>query len=54
VNDFDCSCKKIIEKYPLLVNISREVYSWRSMTEDNLGKNLIDYILMCDLVGEGN
>ena len=54
VNEFNDNCKKIIEKYPLLVNISKEVYSWRSMEEDNFGKNLVDYILMCDLVGEGD
>jgi hypothetical protein len=54
MDQFNNNCKQIIDKYPLLVNISREVYSWRSMEEDNLGKNLIDYVLMCDLVGEGN
>ena len=53
-NHFNDNCKKVIEKYPLLVNISREVYSWKSMKEENLGKNMMDYVLMCDLVGEGN
>jgi hypothetical protein len=54
VNGFNDNCKKVAERYPLLVNFSIELYHWQSMTEHNLGKNLIDYILMCDLVGEGD
>ena len=27
-----------------------EVYSWQDMKQDNFGKNMTDYILMCDLV----
>ena len=54
MDQFNNNCKQIIDKYPLLINISREVYAWRCMEQDNLGKNLMDYVLMCDLVGEGN
>ena len=48
--EFNNKCKEITEKYPLLVNINKEVYSWQEMTQDNFGKNMADYILMCDLV----
>ena len=44
------SSKEIANKYPLLVNISSEVYGWQEMGKDNFGKNMTDYILMCDLV----
>ena len=50
VNEFDNKCKEISEKYPLLVNISSEVYGWQDMEQNNFGKNMTDYILMCDLV----
>ena len=49
---FNYLCKDISEKYPLLVNISKEVYGWQSMTEHNLGKNITDYISMCDKLGD--
>ena len=48
--EFNDKCKEITEKYPLLVNINKEVYSWQDMKQDNFGKNMTDYILMCDLV----
>ena len=54
VNEFNNNCKEISIKYPLLKNISNEVYSWQEMEQDNFGKNMMDYVLMCDLVGEGN
>jgi hypothetical protein len=47
--EFNTRCKEVSEKYPLLVNISNEIYSWQSMEEGNFGKNMCDYILMCDL-----
>ena len=50
VNDFDNKCKELSDKYPLLVNLSAELYRWKDLDEHNLGKNMIDYILMCDLV----
>ena len=54
VNEFNDNCKKVSVKYPLLKNISNEVYNWQDMKQDNFGKNMCDYVLMCDLVGEGN
>jgi len=51
-NEFEAKCKEIVEKYPLLTNINNEVYSWQNMKENNFGKNMTDYILMCDLVCE--
>ena len=48
--EFNNKCKEICAKYPLLVNINQEIYSWKPMDEDNFGKNMTDYILMCDLV----
>jgi len=50
VNDFDNKCKELADKYPLLVNLSAELYRWKDLSENNLGKNMTDYILMCDLV----
>ena len=50
MKDFDEKCKELADKYPLLVNISSEIYKWKDLTENNLGKNMTDYILMCDLV----
>ena len=51
-NEFEAKCKELCEKYPLLTNINNEVYSWQNMKENNFGKNMTDYILMCDLVCE--
>jgi len=53
VNEFNTKCKEVSMKYPLLVNINKEIYSWQDMENngaDNFGKNICDYILMCDLV----
>ena len=50
VNDFDNKCKEVCVKYPLLTNISKEIYGWQDMEADNFGKNMTDYILLCDLV----
>tara|TARA_R110002167_G_scaffold83417_5_gene226643 strand:- start:490 stop:864 length:375 start_codon:yes stop_codon:yes gene_type:complete len=54
VNEFNDNCKEVINNYPLLINLGIGLYSWASMTENNLGKNMVDYILMCDLVREGD
>lgn len=51
-NEFEAKCKELCEKYPLLVNINHEVYSWQDMEQGNFGKNMTDYISMCDLVCE--
>lgn len=53
-NQFNEKCKEIAKNYPLLENLSDSLYNWCSMTERNLGKNIVDYVLMCDLVGEGD
>ena len=45
---------KLIEKqYPLLVNVADMYTSWRSIEEDNLLKNLNEYISLCDDNREG-
>jgi len=46
---FDEKCHKVITKYPLLVNIANQTYHYVDMKKDNYGKNLVDYICMCDL-----
>jgi hypothetical protein len=46
--EYDYLCKDIQDRYPLLVNISHEIYGWQSMDERNFGENIIDYISMCD------
>lgn len=43
--------KEVIDSYPLLVNISKDIYSWRNLEEENYAKNIIDYISMCDKQG---
>ena len=50
VKDFDNKCQEVCVKYPLLVNISQEIYGWQDMDKENFGKNMTDYILLCDLV----
>tara|TARA_B100000941_G_scaffold228975_1_gene171331 strand:- start:45 stop:2333 length:2289 start_codon:yes stop_codon:yes gene_type:complete len=49
---FDYLCKDIDDNYPLLANICSKVYGWINYNEDNFGKNVIDYISMCDNQGE--
>tara|TARA_B100002019_G_scaffold293499_1_gene321553 strand:- start:3115 stop:5406 length:2292 start_codon:yes stop_codon:yes gene_type:complete len=49
---FDYLCKDISDKYPLLVNINSQVYGWANLSESNFGKNIADYISMCDKLGE--
>ena len=49
---FDYLCKDIDDRYPLLANICSRVYGWVDYKEGNFGKNLIDYISMCDNRGE--
>lgn len=49
---FDYLCKDISDKYPLLVNINSQVYGWANLSEANFGKNIADYISMCDKLGE--
>ena len=50
--DFDNKCKEFLMKYPLIENLAKQVYSWQNLDEDNFGKNIVDYIFLCDLVGE--
>jgi hypothetical protein len=49
--EYDYLCKDIQDRYPLLANISHEIYAWQDMTRENFGKNIIDYISMCDNLG---
>ena len=45
---------KLIEKqYPLLFNIADMFSSWKGIEEDNLLKNLNEYISLCDISREG-
>jgi len=46
--EYDYLCKDIQDRYPLLVNISKEIYQWQNMQEGNFGKNIGEYISMCD------
>ena len=50
INEFNNNCDKVVTKYPLLHNISSSTYSYRNYEEDNFGKNIVDYVLMCDLM----
>ena len=50
INEFNNNCDKVVTKYPLLPNISSATYSYRNYKEDNFGKNIMDYVFMCDLV----
>lgn len=50
INEFNNNCDKIVAKYPLLQGISSSTYSYRNYEEDNFGKNIVDYVLMCDLM----
>ena len=50
INEFNDNCKKVCKQYPLLVNIASCGYSYRNYGMDNFGKNIVDYVLMCDLV----
>lgn len=50
INEFNSNCDKVVEKYPLLHNISSATYSYRNYEEENFGKNIVDYVLMCDLM----
>ena len=52
--EFNKKCESVVEKYPLLANLSQELYSWQSMSENNLGKNITDYVILCDRVGVGD
>jgi len=52
--DFDNKCKEFLMKYPLIENLAKQVYSWQNLDEDNFGKNIVDYIFLCDLVGEAD
>jgi len=48
---FEALAKAVVNKYPLLHNISNEIYGWQAMNEDNFDQNIIEYISMCDKVG---
>lgn len=48
ISQFDEDCNEITTKYPLLVNLSNNIYSWQNMNENDLGKNIIDYIKLAD------
>lgn len=51
--EFNAKCKEVSMKYPLLVNINKEIYSWQVMEggdSDDFGKNICEYVLMRDLV----
>jgi len=50
--EYDYLCKDIQDRYPLLVNISNEIYGWQDMDANNFGRNIIDYISMCDNRGD--
>jgi ATP-dependent protease HslVU (ClpYQ) peptidase subunit len=39
-------------KYPLLSNIGDNIGSWTDLSEDSYNQNLLDYISMCDRVGD--
>jgi len=45
---------KLVERqYPLLFNVADMFSSWKGIEEDNLLKNLNEYIFLCDHSGEG-
>ena len=48
INAFDADCKKVVEQYPLLRNISDEIYTWKNLDENNFGDNIIHYIKLMD------
>jgi len=50
--EYDYLCKDIQDRYPLLVNISNEIFGWQDMDANNFGRNIIDYISMCDNRGD--
>ena len=54
INSFDADCKRIVEQYPLLRNISDEVYTWKNLNENNFGDNLIQYIKVMDDCNQKN
>ena len=39
-------------KYPLLSNIGDNIGTWTDLSEDSFGQNILDYISMCDRVGD--
>tara|TARA_R100000808_G_scaffold2055_1_gene8719 strand:+ start:3999 stop:6233 length:2235 start_codon:yes stop_codon:yes gene_type:complete len=51
--DFNQKCNAVADSYPLLTNLSKNIYSWQSLRDDNLGKNILNYIFLCDMVGGG-
>ena len=48
---FEALAKAVVNKYPLLHNISCEVYGWQNLRELDFDNNIIQYISMCDKVG---
>jgi len=54
IKSFDANCKKVVEQYPLLRNISDEIYTWKNLTENNFGSNMIQYINVMDDCNQRN
>jgi hypothetical protein len=54
INSFDADCKRIVDQYPLLRNISDEIYTWKNLSENNFGDNLIQYIKVMDDCNQKN
>lgn len=41
-------CKRICDKYALLINISDSISSWKNMEEGNFAQNIVEYIKLVD------
>ena len=54
VNEFDNKCKEVINKYPLLENISSEIYGWKNLNEYNFGVNILQYVKVMDDCNQKN
>ena len=54
IDEFDNKCKQVVTKYPLLRNISDEIYTWKNLHENDFGKNVMQYIELIDNCNEKN
>ena len=54
ISSFNSDCKKVVEQYPLLRNISDEIYTWKNLNENDFGDNLIQYINVMDDCNQKN